>query len=138
MPPPALRDHRGQSLVLVVGMLCGVLLGAFVLGAVARGIGLRSDDQRAADISALAGARAMLDAYPRLFEPATVDGVPNPSHLEKAAYLELGRTAALTAARRNGARAATVAFPDADAMAPVRVRVGVRRKVAVEHSGRRA
>src|SRR3954454_6440270 len=112
MPPPAVRDARGQSLVLVVGALCGILLGAFVLGAVARGIGLRSDDQRAADLAALAGARAMLGAYPRLFEPATVDGAPNPSHLEKAAYLALGRTAALTVVRRNGAPAATVSFPD--------------------------
>jgi hypothetical protein len=138
MSPSALRNACGQSLVLVAGVLCGVLLGAFVLGAVARGIGLRSDDQRAADLAALAGARAMLDAYPRLFEPATVDGVANPSHLGKPAYLELGRVAALTAARRNGAPAATVSFPDGDGMAPVRVRVSIRRTVAVEHGDRRA
>ncbi len=135
---PSCRQASGQSLVLVVGVLCAVLLGAFVLGAVARGIGLRSNDRRAADLAALSAARAMLDAYSRLFEPATVDGVPNPSHLEKAAYLALGRTAAQTAARRNGAPAVTVAFPDDDAMAPVRVRVDVRRTVTVEHGDRRA
>jgi soluble lytic murein transglycosylase-like protein len=111
------------------------MLGAFVLGAVARGIGVRSDAQRAADLAALAGARAMLDAYPRLFEAAELDGAPNPTHLERAAYLELGRDAALRVARRNGGGDVEVAFPDADAIAPVRIRVAVRRPVTV-HRGK--
>ena len=130
--------EAGQSLVLVVAGLCGLLLGAFVLAAVARGIGLRSDAQRAADLGALAGARAMLAAYPRLFEPAVVEGRPNPNHLEKAAYLELGRAAALRVVRSNGVADATVAFPDAAQLAPTRIRVEVRRRVEVEHDGRRA
>ena len=125
------RRDAGQSLVLVVGALCGILLGAFVLGAVARGIGVRGDAQRAADLAALAGARAMLDAYPRLFEPAVVDGVPNPDHLEKAAYLARGRDAALAVARRNAGARVVVTFPDAAALGPVRIRVRVDRDVDV-------
>jgi Transglycosylase SLT domain/D-alanyl-D-alanine carboxypeptidase len=128
----------GQSLVLVVAGLCGLLIGALVLAAVARGIGVRSDAQRAADLGALAGARAMLAAYPRLFEPAVVEGRPNPNHLEKATYLELGRAAAVRVVRVNGVADASVAFPDADELAPVRIRVDVRRRVEVERASRRA
>ena len=128
----------GQSLVLLVGALCGILLGAFVLGAVARGVGLRSDAQKAADLGALAGARAMLTAYPRLFEPAVLDGAANPAHLEKAAYLALGRAAALRVARENGAASVTASFPDGDGFAPVRIRLGVRRRAEVRADGRRA
>src|SRR4051794_29452950 len=124
-----LRDATAQSLVLVVAGLCALLLGAFALGLVAKAFGLRSDAQRAADLGALAGARAMLDAYPRLFEPALVDGRPNPRHLSKASYLALGRAAALRVVRRNGARDAAASFPDASALAPVRIRVAVRRSL---------
>src|SRR4051812_49452325 len=60
----------GQVLVLLVGALVAVLAGVFVLGAVARGVGRQGEAQRAADLAALAGARAMHAAYPRLFEPA--------------------------------------------------------------------
>ena len=49
----------------------------------------------------------MREAYPRLFEPAVLDGRPNPLHLDRAAYLELGRAAARATAARNGAGAAT-------------------------------
>jgi soluble lytic murein transglycosylase-like protein len=122
---------RGQAAVLVVGALFGLLLGAFVLGAVARGIGTRSAAQRSADLAALAGARAMLDAHPRLFAPAVLDGAPNPAHLTREAYLDLGREAALDVAARNGEEAVDVSFPDADEMAPVRIRVEVRREVAL-------
>jgi hypothetical protein len=54
-----LRHERGQALLLLVGALAAVLVGAFVLGAVARGVGRQGRDQRAADLAALAGARAM-------------------------------------------------------------------------------
>lgn len=130
-PDARSADERGQSAVLIVGALFGLLLGAFVLGAVAQGIGARSAAQRTADLASLAGARAMLDAYPRLFEPAVVDGVANPSHLEKAGYMALGRDAALKVVARNGAGDAAVTFPDADELAPVRVRVEVQRRVEV-------
>jgi hypothetical protein len=123
------RRQRGQAAILVVGGLFGLLIGALVLGAVARGIGTRSAAQRAADLAALAGARAMLDAYPRLFEPAVVGGTANPAHLEKAAYLDIGRQAALEVAARNGPGEAEVSFPGADAIAPTRIGVTVSRRV---------
>jgi hypothetical protein len=124
--------ERGQASVLLVAGLLGLVVGALILGAVARGIGVRSNAQRAADIASLAGARAMLDAYPRLFEPPTIDGVPNPTFLAKDAYLQLGRDAALDAAARNvDDGTTTVEFPSADDLAPTRIRVEIRREVTV-------
>src|SRR4051812_49932061 len=87
MLPPTIRDQRGQAIPILVGALAAVLVGAFVLGAVARGVGKEGSDQRAADLGALAGARAMREVYYRLFEPPTVEGRPNPRHLERAEYL---------------------------------------------------
>ena len=128
----AARGARGQASILLVGGLAGVVVGALVLGAVARAIGREGDAQRAADLAALAGARAMREAYPRLFEPATVDGRPNPLHLERGEYLELGRAAARATAAENSASVGDVAFPDASSFAPVRIRVSVRERLEVE------
>jgi uncharacterized membrane protein YgcG len=116
----------------VLGLLIAVLLGAFVLGGVARGLGLQGDQQGAADLAALAGARAMHGAYGGLFEPAVVAGRPNPVHVERAEYLRRGREAALATARRNGATSVEVAFPDGSTFAPVRIRVTVRDPVTVD------
>ncbi|HKG66741.1 MAG TPA: transglycosylase SLT domain-containing protein [Solirubrobacteraceae bacterium] len=131
------RGCRGQASVLLVGGLAGVLIGALVLGMVARGLAHEGAAQRAADLSALAGARAMREAYPRLFEPASVDGRPNPLHLDRAKYLELGRAAARATAERNGAVLGEIAFPDHASFAPVRIRVVVRGRVVVERGGAR-
>ena len=117
----------GQAAILLVGGMFATLLLAVVLGGVARGIGIRSEAQRAADLAALAGARAMLDAYPRLFAAPG-----DPGHLEKPAYLEIGRAAAIDVARRNGAGGAVVDFADAQTIAPVRVRVTIRERVRAE------
>jgi hypothetical protein len=125
----------GQALVLLVGGLVAVLAGVFVLGAVARGVGLQGEAQRAADLAALAAARAMHAAYPRLFEPAVLDGMPNPRHMEKAAYVALARAAAGRVAAANGGEKAAVAFPDGGSFAPVRIRVQARRRVAVAGRG---
>jgi D-alanyl-D-alanine dipeptidase len=133
----ALRGERGQATILLLGMAMALLLGALVLGAIARGMGVRSDEQRAADLAALAGARAMHDAYPRLFEPAVLGRRANTAHLERAEYVERGRDAAIATARRNGARDVVVAFPDADTFAPVRIRVDVRDPIAVPGSKER-
>src|SRR3954451_4735548 len=122
---------RGQVAVLFVGGLMAVLAGALVLGAFARGLGTRDAAQRAADLAALGGGRAMQAAYPRLFEPALIEGRPNPRHLEKSAYLALGRAAAERVARENHAPVARVSFPDAETFAPVRVRVGVERRLRI-------
>ena len=125
------RGERGQVAVLLVGGLLAVLVGALVLGAVGEGMARQSAAQRAADLGALAGARAMRAAYPRLFEPAVVRRRANPRHLEKRAYLDLGRRAAVQVARANGAPDAQVAFPDARTLAPVRVRVEAARRFSI-------
>ncbi len=125
------RDARGQVAVLVVGGLLAVALGALVLGAVAKGLGTRDAAQRAADLAALGGARAMHEAYDRLFEPALLSGRPNPRHLDREAYLALGRAAAVRVAAANGAPDADVRFPDGATFAPVRIRVAVERHVAI-------
>ena len=98
------RRQHGQALVLVVGLLCAAIVAALVLGGLARALGGLSAEQRAADLGALAGARAMRDAYPRLFVPGRVGRRVNPRHLERGRYLALGRDVALRVARRNGAR----------------------------------
>ena len=126
------RGCRGQASVLLVGGLAAVLVGVLILGAVARGVAREAGAQRAADLAALAGARAMFDTYPRLFEP-----VPNPRHLSRDAYLALAREAAERVGRANGADAVAITFPDADTIAPVRIRVGVREVVEVERNAER-
>jgi Transglycosylase SLT domain/D-alanyl-D-alanine carboxypeptidase len=125
-------SQAGQASILVVGGLVALVLGALVLGLVARGGGREARAQRAADLAALAAARAMHDAYARLFEPVFADRArPGPRHLSKTAYLALGRAAAERVAEVNGARDARVVFPDAGSFAPVRVRVAVRDRFEV-------
>jgi D-alanyl-D-alanine carboxypeptidase/Putative Flp pilus-assembly TadE/G-like len=127
-----LRSQAGQASVLVVGALVAVVLGALVLALVGRGGAREARAQRAADLAALAGARAMHDAYSRLFEPVFADHArPGPRHLPKATYLALGRAAARRAAEANGARDTLVAFPDARSFAPVRIRVTVRDRFEI-------
>ena len=121
----------GQATILLLAVAIAVITGALFLGAIAQGIGIQSDEQRAADLGALAAARAMHDAYGGLFEPRQIGGRPNRAHLERAAYLERARRAAQATARRNGARDIAVAFPDDDTFAPVRVRVEVRDAVEI-------
>jgi hypothetical protein len=130
-------EQRGQALLLLVAALAAVSVGAFVLGAVARGIGRQGADQRAADLAALSGARAMRAAYERLFEPAFIADVPNPRHLEKTAYLALGRAAAERTGRLNGARSLAISFPDAASFAPVRIRARVADPAVVMAGGSR-
>jgi hypothetical protein len=122
------RSEDGQALLLVVGILAAVLVGSLVLGGVARAIGVRGDRQRAADLGALAAARALRDAYPRVFAPSVIRGRPNPEHLERSEYLAIGRRMATVTARRNDADDVEVTFPG-DALAPLRVRVTVRDRI---------
>jgi soluble lytic murein transglycosylase-like protein len=124
--------------IVLLAVLLAVALGAVVLGGVAQGIGAAGDRQHAADLAALAAARAMHDSYDRLFEPPAEGGRTNPRHLEPAAYTDLARRAAEATARRNGARDVEVAFPDADTFAPVRVRVTVRDPIPVAAGGERS
>jgi soluble lytic murein transglycosylase-like protein len=131
-PGRGMRGSAGQASVLLVAALAAVLVGVVVLGAVARGVAREAAAQRAADLGAIAGARAMYDAYPRLFVPA-----PDARHLDRDRYLALARDAAARVARANGADAASVAFPDGDTFAPVRIRVGVHEVVEVRRNDER-
>lgn len=123
--------QRGQATVLVLAAAMAVLLGALVLGAIAKGVGTHGSQQRAADLAALAAAKTMHASYSRLFEAPVVDGRRNPAHLEPAQYMAMGRRAAVITARRNGAQSVAVSFPDAKTFAPVRVRVTVRDPIRV-------
>src|SRR3954466_6942940 len=94
--------------------MAALLAGALFLGSWGLALGARGKHQRAADLAAVSAARAMADAYPRLFEPPVLPGgEPNPRHLSLAAYEQLGRDAALSVGRRNGVRlrAPDVRFP---------------------------
>lgn len=117
--------------MLVIGGLVGLLTAGLIVGALARAVGQEASAQRAADLAALAGARVMHENYGRLFEPARIRRRPNPLHLAKGAYLQLGRAAAEQVARANGAPAAEVTFPDGSTFAPVRLHVRIRDRVEV-------
>lgn len=132
------REERGQALVLLLGMAGAVVLGLVVLGAFGQALGARSGHQRAADLAAVSGARAMRDGYPRLFEsPYLRPGVPNPRHLSKAEYLALARGAAVRGARANGValRPQDVTFPERRSFAPTRVTAATRGSADVRLGG---
>src|SRR3954451_22084178 len=98
----------GQAMLLLLAAMLVAVVAAIVLGGVAKGIGKGGREQRAADLGALAGARAMHESYTRLFEPAAYGTAQNGRHLEVGAYKALGRDAALGVARANGARSVSV------------------------------
>jgi soluble lytic murein transglycosylase-like protein len=132
------NPEAGQALVLMLGAMAAVVLGALLLGALGSALGARAGAQRAADLAAVSAARAMRQAYPRLFEPALLrPGVPNPRHLSRAVYLAIGRAAAVDGARRNGRRLdpGGVSFPDADSFAPLRVHVELTGSAQVRAPG---
>jgi Putative Flp pilus-assembly TadE/G-like len=112
---PTSGDGRSGQVTLLMLALVGVLLVAsLVLFAFGKALGARGRHQRAADLAAVAAARAMRDVYPRLFEPELLeDGVPNPRHLELAEYLAMARRAGLRTVAANGVppRRVTVSFP---------------------------
>lgn len=127
----ALTQERGQASILLIGGLVGVLIAVIIAGAVAKAVGREAAAQRAADLAAVAGAKAMHAHYGRLFEAAYIDEAPNPRHLEKSEYLAIGSAAARQVAAANGAANAAISFPDADSIAPLRVRVVVKEVVEV-------
>jgi Transglycosylase SLT domain/D-alanyl-D-alanine carboxypeptidase len=132
-----LRGESGQALVLLVGAMAAIVTGALILGAIGQALGARGHQQRAADLAAVSAARAMRDAYPRLFEPVFIRrGVANPRHLSRDGYLALARAAAVDGARRNGATLdpTRVTFPDGGSFAPVRVSVALTARAAVRVS----
>jgi transglycosylase-like protein with SLT domain/D-alanyl-D-alanine carboxypeptidase-like protein/putative Flp pilus-assembly TadE/G-like protein len=126
-------SERAQALIVALGALFVLMLGASVLFSFGSALAGKGRAQRAADLAALSAARSMKDDLDRLFEPATIDGRPNPYHLSEGQYLARAREAAVTIGRANGARLqpGDVTFPGGDEFAPSRVKVVVRGKVSV-------
>lgn len=122
------RDETGQALVLAIGGSFALIAGALALVAIAGAVTGKGRTQRAADLAAISAARSMRDDLPRLLSPPTLpNGLPNPAHIGKVTYLLRARLAATVAGRANGVGLARlrVAFPDALAFAPLRVRTAV-------------
>jgi hypothetical protein len=119
-------SERGQSTILLLGVLAALVAVSLILAAFGQALGGKGRAQRVADVAAVSGAHAMRDSYGRLFEPPVLHpGVPNPRHLTRAEYLALARAAAIRAARRNGIVLARgdVGFPDGSSFAPTRIAV---------------
>jgi hypothetical protein len=133
------HDERGQALPLALGGCFALIAGAVVVVAIAGAVVGKGRVQRAADLIAISAARSMRDDLPRLLSPPTLpNGLPNPEHIERAAYLRRARAAALGAPSANGVAAARarVSFPDALSFAPLRV--AVRVLADLEVGGRRS
>ena len=131
--PAATRtgSQRGQALIVALGAMFVVLLGAGVLAALGGALAQKGRLQRATDLAALSAARAMRDDFERLFEPPVIGGRLNPRHLALADYLARAREAALEAGRHNGLDLASgdVSFPGGGSGAPVRVKVKVKGRL---------
>ncbi|MFM8883345.1 MAG: lytic transglycosylase domain-containing protein [Solirubrobacterales bacterium] len=108
----------GQAGLLMVAMLMALATGSLGLGMLARGLGARADRQQAADLAALAGARA-------LHESAMAPAPGDPR-------VRAGQVARETA-RRNGALRTAVSF-EGDGL-PGRVRVTVTDPIRVPGGG---
>jgi len=106
-----------------------VLVGAVLLGGIAKGIGTGGREQRGGrPRCARRGARDALRAPVRAADPCGT----NPQPFELRAYVDLGRGAALGVARAN---AVAAEFPDGDTFASVRIRVTVRDPATSETGG---
>jgi hypothetical protein len=121
-------DESGQALILAIGGSLVLIAGALALVAIAGAVTGKGRAQRAADLAAISAARSMRDDLPRLLSPPTLpNGLPNPAHITKAAYLLRARSAAIAAGLANGVALTRigVSFPDSLSFAPVRVRAAV-------------
>jgi hypothetical protein len=131
---PLAHGEDGQALPLALGGAFALIAAALALVAIAGAVTGKGRVQRAADLAAISAARSMRDDLPRLLSPPLLpNGLPNPRHLEKAAYLARARAVALEAGRANqvGARHLRLDFPDLASFAPVRVRVVVLADLSV-------
>ncbi len=94
----ARRAERGQAALLLIGGLFVIVAGGTALALIASGVTAHGARQRAADLGALATARALVDLRPRALEPRR-----SPRYLAPAAYLALARAVGRRTALRNGA-----------------------------------
>jgi hypothetical protein len=132
----ARRGESGQALILAVGGALVLLAGALALVAIAGAMTGKGRVQRAADLAAISAARSMRDDLPRLLAPPTLaNGLPNPAHLDKLAYLARARLAAIEASRANEVdpERLRVAFPDGGSFAPLRAEAVVIASLELEH-----
>jgi hypothetical protein len=127
-------EERGQALLLALGGAFVLLAGALALVAIAGAVTGKGRVQRAADLTAISAARSMRDDLPRLLAPPTLpNGLPNPVHIDKLAYLARARLAAIEASRANGVdpNRLQITFPDSDSFAPVQARAAIVASLAV-------
>lgn len=119
------RAESGQAIVLLMGVIAGAAFLVIALGALGQGLLGKARHQRAADLSALCAARAMGEAYPRLFADAgAAAGGSSTPLADPAEYMRLATEAAVTCARRNGlSQAPLVRFSGGDQLVPLRVTV---------------
>jgi hypothetical protein len=128
------KQEEGQALPLALGGAFALIVVAMALVAIAGAITGKGRVQRAADLAAISAARSMRDDLPRLLSPSRLpNGLPNPLHIEKAAYLARARVAAIGAARANGVASQRlhVSFPDGESFAPVRAEAVVSALIEV-------
>lgn len=86
------RHEEGQALPLALGGALALIAAALALVAIAGAMTGKGRVQRAADMAAISAVRSMRDDLPRLLSPpALPNGLPNPSHIDKADYLTRAR-----------------------------------------------
>jgi Transglycosylase SLT domain/D-alanyl-D-alanine carboxypeptidase len=130
--------ERGQALLLGLGGGFALIVAALALVAIAAAVTAKGRAQRAADLVAISAARSMRDDLQRLLSPPTLpNGLPNPAHLEKPAYLARARIAALRVGRTNGVGAGRleVSFPDRASFAPLRAKAVVTGTLETDNGG---
>jgi hypothetical protein len=128
------KREGGQVLPLALGGAFALIVTAMALVAIAGAITGKGRLQRAADLAAISAVRSMRDDLPRLLSPSRLpNGLPNPRHIEKVAYLARAQVAAIGAARANGVAPPRlrVSFPDAESFAPVRAEAVVSAEIEV-------
>ncbi len=131
--------ESGQALILALGGALALLAGALALVAIAGAVTGKGRVQRAADLVAISAARSMRDDLPELLSPPMLaNGLPNPAHLDKRAYLARARLAAVEAARANGvdSHRLQLSFPDSSSFAPLRAEASVVARLEIG-AGRR-
>jgi hypothetical protein len=130
--------ESGQALILALGGAFVLLAGVLALVAIAGAVTGKGRVQRAADLAAISAARSMRDDLSKLLSaPTLANGLPNPAHLGKSAYLARARLAAVEASKANGVDPARLqlSFPDANSFPPVRAKASVvaRLELGAEH-----